>query len=228
MTHLDEPPKGSWEDLAWAAILLVILLLTHWGRPAVAATWGDVAIWSGVIIWSARRWLRAGRHGPGDNRTGLAALLAELAETIPPRLHAKLEIQLAAVAGSATGHVGAFTLADAIRRSWAVKPTLVVNIESPGLGLKLLLVGRPPPGIELQHVQAARRTSGSRTGSRSCSRTRAALGHRPFQLCRIAGFSLTGDRRGTRIEPASLSAVAQLATEIALQVGAASRAARKR
>jgi hypothetical protein len=211
VSHLDNPAHGTREDLAWTAALLAIFLFTHFDLPRVWASWGTDMVWAGLILWGTRRWLRVASPGLADNRTGLA-ILAEMAEAFPPRLHERVDVQLAAVGASGSGQLGALTLAEAMRSHWPEKPTLVVNLECPGLGPRLVIIGKGE-GVELA-CAAARDLWIPHRAARWPYR---ALDHRAFQLCRIPGLTVAGDRHASRIDPASFSACTQLASEIALR-----------
>lgn len=212
LSHLDTPlPVASGEDAFWSFLLVALVGLACGGLPAVWEAWVLVALAMASLFFEARYWLRVGQPSPADNRTGLA-VLAELAHAIPSRLDDRVEIRLAAVGGSATGQLGSLTLAEKIRQRDPLRPTLVINIDAPGLGPEVILVGKGV-GLDVARQAAADLWIPHRV-SRWPIRP---LDHRPFNLCQIPGVSLVGDRCGGRIHQASLAATAQLATEIALR-----------
>jgi hypothetical protein len=212
LSHLDTPlPVLVREDRVCCVAALSLLVLAFLGLSEALSAWFVVGIFWVSLLFQVRYWLRTGRPSPGDNRTGLAAL-AELAEAFPSRLHERVEIRLAAVSGSSAGQLGSLTLADEIRRHSPAQPTLVINLDSPGLGPELWLVGTGR-GLEVAQGAAKDLWIPHRVSrSRFC-----VLDHRPFQLNEIPAVSLCGDRNGTRIEPATLAATAQLVTEITLR-----------
>jgi hypothetical protein len=199
------------EDKICGVIVSGLLVLAFLARSSALSAWLIVGILWVSLLFQVRYWLRSGRPSLGDNRTGLATL-AELAEALPTRLHERVEIRLAAVGGSSAGQLGSLSLADEIRRRSPAKPTLVINLDSPGLGPELRLVGTGR-GLEVARGAAKDLWIPHRVSrSRFC-----VLDHRPFQLNEIPAVSLCGDRDGARIEPATLAATAQLVTEIALR-----------
>ena len=212
LTHLDTPLRAAErEDGISNAIILGLIVLVFLGLSPVWTAWSAAGIFLASLLFQARYWLRAERPSAGDNRTGLA-ILAELAQSLPARLHERAEIRLVAVGGSASGQLGALALADDIRRRWPPKPTLVINLDSPGLGPEVKLHGT---GKGLEVARGAAKDLWIpyqvKRGAFCC------LDHRPFELNRIPAISLAGDRKGTRIEPANLAATVQLTTEIALR-----------
>jgi hypothetical protein len=212
LSHLDTSLSGrAWEFWIWSVGLGMLLALARSGLPAPSMAWVWVAIWLGTFLGFLRVWLRPGTISAGDNRSGLA-FISELAQAIPDRLHDRLEIRLAAVGSNSAGQLGALVLAKTIKRRWPTKPTLVVNVDAPGLGTDVVLVGRGP-SLELARA-AAKDLWLPYTVARWPWR---ALDHRPFLFYGIDGVSLAGDRNARRIDPARLSATAQLAEEIALR-----------
>lgn len=212
LTHLDTPLRiARREDGISNAILVALIVLVFLGLSPVWTAWSASGILLVSLLFQTRYWLRAEGPSPGDNRTGLA-ILAELAQSLPPRLNERVEIRLVAVGGSCSGQLGALALADDIRRHWPVKPTLVINLDAPGLGPDLKLLGT---GKALELAQTAAKDLWIpyhvKRGMFCC------LDHRAFELNRIPAISLAGDRKGTRIEASKLAAAGQLATEIAMR-----------
>jgi|GEM_PF-2788320 len=209
LSHLDTPLAQfeRWDRfiLGLASGLLLILCLAF--SPILAA-WCAVGIGFALIELEARSWFRQAPPSEADNRTGLA-LLAELGETLESRTQRQIEIYLVAVSGGALGQFGALSLSDALGKNQQ-KSTLVVNLDSPGLGKELVLVGTGE-GLEFARAAAVDLWIPHRVSrSAFCS-----LDHRPFQFQRIPSVSLTGSRRGGPIDPASLAATAQLVMEMA-------------
>jgi hypothetical protein len=140
--------------------------------------------------------------------------LIELAHALPDRLHDGIEVRLAAVGGLGGDCWGALHLAESLRRSWPAKPTLVLNLDSPGLGRDLVIYGW---GDAMTIAQKAARDLWlphrlARWPLRFCF-----LDHRPFAACGVPALSLAGDRNARQIDPAVLAASAQLITELALR-----------
>jgi hypothetical protein len=212
LSRLDTPlPAAGREDACWIGLIVILAVLAGAPLSPLARAWILVGLGLAALGFEARYWLRVGRATASDNRSGLA-MLAELGRSIPPRLHDRLEVRLAAVGGSASGQLGALTLADHIRRREPLTPTLVINLEAPGVGPEVLLAGK---GEALELARGAARDLW--IPHRLARWSLRPLDHRPFLLCKIPGVSLTGDRHATAIEPASLAAAAQLAAELALR-----------
>lgn len=211
LSHLDTPLPAGWEDGFWSLLLVVLVGMSCVGPSAVWRAWAQAALILSSVMFQARYWLRAGRPSLGDNRTGLA-LIAELARAIPSRLDERVEIRLAAVGGSALGQLGSLTLADEIRCEEPYRPTLVINVDAPGVGPELILVGTGE-GLDVARDAARDLWIPHRVARWSWQ----PLDHRPFHLSGIASLSLVGQRKGSRIHEAGLAATAQLVTEMALR-----------
>jgi len=213
LSHLDTPlPVAKTEDALSNAIvigLLVAIVVLPLSRAL--NEWLLVGITTVTLLFQVRYWLRSGHPSVADNRTGLA-LLAELSEALPPRLLERVDVRLVAVCGSSAGQLGAVTLADDVGHHWPNKPTLVINLDSPGLGPEIHLIGQGR-GLEVARAAAKDLWIPHRVSRWSM----AALDHRPFQFHRIPAVSLTGRANGTQIESAGLAAAAQLTTEMALR-----------
>jgi hypothetical protein len=166
-------------------------------------------LWLGVVLFFGGVWERREGPLPGDNRTGLA-VVAELARTWPKGARGRIEARFA-VAGDGPG--GTASLARWELPQWPPKPTLIIELDAPGLGTEFRLVGR---GLALDLARGAARDlwlphrAAGWLWSRRVPRAFERLGG-------IRYVGLAGDRRATRIDPALLIAAAQLATEIALR-----------
>ena len=201
--------------LHWALLLLVLAsgasLLTPWARDLIRSTrWVGPALlavhWGGLVLMFAAPKGTPRAPGPGDNRTGLAAL-AELARAWPKGAAGRVEARFAAT--SARGD-----LARIIAREWPAKPTLVIILESPGHGDGLLLEARG----------AARPLAKSAAEALWIPHSAPA---RPFAPSPTAAYTreglpairLRGDGSADQLGAAGLTAAAQLASELALRWG---------
>jgi hypothetical protein len=212
LTYLDAPARaGKWEDALWTVVFVALALVVSAETPAAWGPWLLVGFELLLVICYATVCFPLARRSPGDNGSGLA-LLAELAQALPPRIHERLEVRLAAVGGHSVGQLGALSLAEQARRCWPAKPTLFVNFDAPGQGTCVILVGRGP---ELEIAESAAKDLW--LPHRLARWSLRPLDHRPFAFCGFPALSLAGDSRAARIDPAALAATAQLATEIALR-----------
>lgn len=212
LTHLDTPLRvANREDGISHAVLLGLVVLLALRLSPVWTAWAVAGLCLVSLIFQTRYWLRTAHPSVGDNRTGLA-LLAELAQVLPPRLSERVDLHLVAVGGNSSGQLGALALADELRQHASLRPTLVINLDAPGVGTEVNLFGSGK-GLELARGAAKDLWIPYRLKKQAFS----CLDHRPFELNRIPAVSLAGDRKGTKIEPASLAATVQLATEIAMR-----------
>jgi hypothetical protein len=219
LTHLDTPPPGPVVLarrglLALFAVLAAILVVPGLsdgsGLQPVMGPIVLVGHWLSVLLWIVAPQGRAWGPFPADNRSGLA-VLAELARVWTRGGGARIETWFIALGDSSQDQAGARSLARDVRRRPA-RPTLIIHLDAPGLGPDVRLVGR---ARALSLARAAARDLW--IPHRASSWIGTALGHQPFQGRGLAGVSLCGDRRASRIDPAALAAAAQLATEIALR-----------
>ena len=129
--------------LHWALLILVVtvgaFLMTPWAAGLIGSTrWAGPALlaahWGGLVLMFAAPKGGPQAPWPGDNRSGLSAL-AELARAWPKTADRRVEVRFAATSGRGD-------LARIIAREWPAKPTLVVVLESPGLGDGLILDAR--------------------------------------------------------------------------------------
>jgi hypothetical protein len=213
LTHSEtRPPDSSYRlrrvwtalDAAWLAVLWVpCLVYGAWpwldrAGPALLAGLGLLALLRTLDPWHHRP-----TPYPGDNRTGLA-LLVELAQAWPRSAPGRVEAQLLVVGRRDPEDWGR------LARSWSDKPTLLVNLEAPGVGTRLVVVGAGEPralaraaaaDLWLPH-RAARRAAGP-------------LDHE--SLPEVPALSLTGQRDAPAANPGLLAATAQLTLETALR-----------
>lgn len=212
LSHLDTAShEASVLGCVGTVLILALLAYLHARMHPVLHLWEGPIGFLVLALVAIRLALFQAHPYPGDNRTGLA-VLAELAEALPARLHDRLEVHLAAVGANAPAQLGSFTLASEMVRHWPPKPTLAINLDSPGLGPELIVHGRGPA---LEVASAAARDLW--IPHRVARWPYRGLDHRPFLLCGISGISLAGHRRAAQIDPAGLASSAQLVTEIALR-----------
>lgn len=166
--------------------------------PALLAGLGLVALFRTLDPWAHRPWAY-----PGDNRTGLA-LIEELAQGWPATAAARVRVELVVV--------GRRDPEDwrELERAWSDRPTLVVNLEAPGVGDELMVVGPGEP------VRLASEAATSLWVPHARSRfAPGALEHEAFRG--IPGLTLTGPRGAEPVRPGLLAAAGQLAGEVALR-----------
>ena len=201
--------------LHWALLILAFtlgaFLLTPWARDLIHSTrWAGPALlaahWGGLVLLFAAPKGAPRAPGPGDNRSGLAAL-AELARAWPKSAAGRVEVRFAATSGRAD-------LARIIAREWPAKPTLVVVLESPGHGDGLILEARG----------AARPLAKSAAEAlwiphRAPAWTFAPSPTRAYAREGLDALRLRGDGTAEQLSVAGLAAAAQLASEVALRWG---------
>jgi hypothetical protein len=215
VTHCDtRPPLGS-HRLRWRwACLDLLWIAALWGPcfyygaeewliragPSLLSSLGVLA-----LLRSLDPWQHQPVPYPADNRTGLA-LLIELARGWPRGAPGRLDVGFLAV-----GRLPDTALRDRAR-SWTDKPTLVLNLEAPGVGRELLLAGS---GEARALAETAARDLW--LPWRRAGWTAAPLDHRVFAWAGLPAVSLVGELDAAQVEPASLAAAGQLATELALR-----------
>lgn len=204
------PPSSLRIRRRWVAfdvLWLLLLWVPCWWYGAAA--WLDragPALLAGLGMIALLRTLDPWQHEPAphpaDNRTGLA-LLAELARSWAGSAPGRVEVQFLAL--------GRRDPNDWIRlsRSWSDKPTLVLNLQAPGLGTQVVLGGtdlavrlaeRAARDLWLPHRRAGRPFPFP-----------SALGRQ------IVGLRLTSRPDADSIESATLAAAAQLVLELTLR-----------
>jgi len=203
------------QRLHWAVLILALvlgtLLLTpraagwiranRWAGPALlAAHWGALVVLFAAPKGSPRA------PGPDDNRSGLASL-AELARGWPKPAAGRVEVRFAATSGRGD-------LARIIAREWPAKPTLVVVLETPGLGDGLILDAR---GAAFRLASSAAQALW--IPHRASPWRFSPLRNRAFAREGLEALRLRGDRTADQLGPAGLAAAAQLAAEVALRWG---------
>jgi hypothetical protein len=213
LAHSDtRPPDSSYRLRSLWTALEAVWLVVLWVPCLVYGAWpwldrAGPALLAALGLLALLRTLDPWHHHPspypGDNRTGLA-VVAELARAWARSTAGRFEVQLVVI--------GRRDPEDWARlsRLWEDRPTLLINLDAPGVGARLVLVGHDEPlalartvaaDLWLPH-RAARWASGP-------------LDHE--SLARTPAISLTGERDSPTIHPALLTATAQLATELALR-----------
>ena len=160
--------------------------------------------WLGLLWLSGRSKGRSADTVSGDNRSGLA-LLAELSRNWPRSARERLETWLVAAADPAQlGESLQGRLADG-------KPTIVVALESPGVGSEVRVAGTGDAAELTADAAKALWLPHRRTWfpPRELGRGLAGAGV-PF-------VSLRGAGDGRPIDPAALAGLAQLILEVALR-----------
>ena len=198
---------GMW--LGWASILLYagLLCTAAYARdlrshPATGpSTLTSLALCSFWMVLVATWTARAVR---GLNRRTNLALLAELARTWPERLGDRVETWFVASPNT-------FGLARKLAREAGPRPTLLIDLDAPEVGAKLVLAG---PG------EASRLAAGAARDlwlphRRSVWGT--ALTFFMFLTRRMPCVSLRVKRDLKSSDPAILAAAAQLLTQVALR-----------
>ena len=220
-----------------ARVLFVTRLYTTNDRATIRFHWGVLilAVALGAFLWTpwfsgwigSTRWagpaLLTGHWGalvllfvipkgpprvpdPGDNRSGLSSL-AELARAWPKAAGDRVEARFAAT--SARGD-----LARIAARDWPGKPTLVIQLESPGLGDGVAIDAR---GVALDLGRSA--AAALWVPHRVSAWRFVPFLPGPFARQGILALRLRGDGTAEPLGAAGLSAAAQLAAEIALRWG---------
>jgi hypothetical protein len=215
LTHADTRPPASSERLGrrWT-VLDLLWLVALWGPCLVlgAEEWLDragPALLTSLGVVALLRTLDPWRHQPApypaDNRTGLAVLV-ELAQSWPRASAEKPEVRFLLV-GRLEPEAWAL-----IASGWSDKPTLVVSLESPGLGPELRIVGQ---GEARALAEAAARDLWLpwRPGRSAEASVQEGLLH----AAGVTVIHIEGDRDAHTVDPPMLAASAQLATEIALR-----------
>jgi hypothetical protein len=213
LTHSDtRPPDASYRLRSlWAALDAAWLTLL-WGPCLVYGAWAWLdragpALLAGLGLLALLRTLDPWHHQPasysGDNRTGLA-LIEELSQAWPRSAAGRVEAQLAVVGRRDPAGW------ERLLRSWDDKPTLVLNLDAPGVGSRLVLVGQGEP------LRLARAAAGDLWLPHRAARWAAGpLDHE--SLTTVPALSVTGERDSAAIHAGLLAATAQLILEISLR-----------
>lgn len=142
------------------------------------------------------------------SRTG-PAVLAELARSWPGGHGDRIEVLFVSTGGIWNGPAN---LGEFVRRDASGRPTLVVNLDAPGLGPRLVFVGSKP-GLALANKAA----KGLWLPRRVSRRRWESPFIRLFTGPGLAYVSVRGDQRSAPVDPAVLNATAQLVIEMALR-----------
>ncbi|MEO6809349.1 MAG: hypothetical protein ABI353_09595 [Isosphaeraceae bacterium] len=141
-------------------------------------------------------------------RTGLA-ILAELARTWPKARGDRVEVLFVTTGGIWNGPAN---LGEFLRRDATSRPTLVINLDAPGLGSRLVLVGSKM-GVALANEAAKGLWLPHRVSRRRWESPLPAC----FKGPGLTYVSIRGDQRSAPIDPAALNATGQLVIEMALR-----------
>jgi hypothetical protein len=225
---------GVW--LGIVSTLMILWMCEPWrrvGGPGEADNRSGLA----VMLELARRWPNSarelvdarfgvGRPGEADSRSRLAALL-ERAGSRPGSALDQIDVRFAALGGRAMSMAGAGALARDIQARWPAKPTLVVNLEAPGVGPLLVLSGEP----QAVGILAGAAQSLWMPYQVVRPMSRYPRGHHPFARAGLTAVSVFSQQRSEPpfvgqlwwlprdavVEPATLAETAQLVTEFALR-----------
>jgi hypothetical protein len=210
LTTLDAPPPRWVRWTARGALVLGVVTGLALGIPGALTPLRPVPLIGPAFLlahWSAYALSIFVAFGPrpevepGDNRTGLA-LLVELARSWSRGASGRVEVVFAASElGQALG------LIRRVAEQADGRPTLVVMPVAPGIGTRLTLVGRG------HSLGLAREAAESLWIPFVVRRRPPSLGS--WGLPPVVG--LAGERGATEVVLATLTASAQLATEIALR-----------
>lgn len=224
LSHLDtRPPVAAYRfrrdlallDWVWLAALWVpCLLVGGWAWLMTAGPALLIGLGLITLIRRADPWIQQPGPHPADNRTGLA-LLIELARSWPRNPQRDLEVTFVA-AGLPPDSWPTDLRSELIGATPGVS-TLVINLESPGLGEAITLSGQDEP---LRFAETAARDLW--LPARVSGWSSVLLDHRTLLDEDRAALSLVGDLDSTQIEPRTLAATAQLASELALRWAARS------
>lgn len=219
LTHLDTRPTPEAQrfrrlvgalDWGWLGLLWLPCLVV--GGAAWLERAGPGLLVALGLLAAVRQldpWVRSRAPYPADNRTGLAVLL-ELARSWSAAAPARIEAHFLAV-GAPIRPWDQAGWADRLR-SWPRKPTLVVNLDAPGLGPALLLDGQ---GEALRLALAAARDLW--LPHRAADLRAVPLDHRACAAAGLPAIGIVGDLDATAIDRPLLAAAGQLAVELALR-----------
>lgn len=213
LSHPDtRPPDVSFRmrslwtalDTAWLILLWAPSLrygVWPWldqAGPVLLSGLGLLALLRTLDPWQHRPW-----PYPGDNRTGLA-LLGEIAREWPRSTTSRLDLEIRVL-----GHREPAQWR-AIEREWGDRPTLVLNLDAPGTGAEIFVVGS---GEAIRLADEAARDLWL-----PYRRLRFAPGPLDHEfLVNTPGLSITSARGAEPIEPGLLAASGLLVYEIALR-----------
>jgi hypothetical protein len=227
LTHLDDTGRlmsaasrsALTALIAWLGAILILLDIggpDAWGsRPAAAlmiALLGIIAVRAFDDAGSLPG--HAPSHPGGRDNEMALALLIELARTWPARLAERVEARFVAVGASGIDSVGARALARQILEGWPAKPTLVLILEAGAPDPRLALAGRGPV-LELAEAAVKDLWIPHRRAPRATLTTDPRLFERRGMPC--LGLIVPGRSPRRPYSPATLTAAAQLVTEIALR-----------
>jgi hypothetical protein len=149
--------------------------------------------------------------------TGLA-VLTELSRTWPNGHGDRFEVLFV----STGGFLGSEILGESLRQGAARRPILVINLDAPGLGSRLVFVGSKA-GVALANEAARGLWLPHRVSRGRWDSPLPGCFHGPG----LTYVSVRGDQRSAPIDPAALNATAQLVIEMALRWAKQSRKARE-
>jgi len=171
------------------------------------------------VIWEPG--MRPARPSPGDNRTGLA-LMIELARSLPAQVQGRVDVQFTFLSPIMIDLFGLRALQALSLRTGDERPTLIVHLETPGLGGEILLfqgTGRFDRGPALRLAEEVAvdlwLPHRVRTGWLGGPGVPGVLSL--YNGLRDERVGVRGDRSAGQIDPAMLAATAQLTTELILR-----------
>ncbi len=232
MAHYDS--KSQWLPTGVRVALVISTRISCWSLAALALV---SAFWpvgigreyflipAGVATLGLLTLLLnfTGNRSPGalDNGSGLGALL-ELSRTWRPRPEAPAEVFWVATGAEEIGLDGARDFLQRYEWWWLEKPTLLINLESIGVGDRVYLSGETR-AVRLAEVVASKH--GWKTSRFEI--VGAGMDHQPFAARGLAALSLLGDVVGRsmdmhsprdrleRVDPKAIERAGRLAAELA-------------
>jgi hypothetical protein len=197
MAHYDT--KSQWwpTGVRVAFVMMVTALCAGLGGMGLLAALGTVTpasmAWTAsiaaAVFLGGLALNRTGNRSPGalDNGSSIGTLL-ELARSWRPVEDAPVEVLWVATAAEEVGLCGARHFLSRRLAWWQDKPTLLINLESVGVGTQVYLAGE---ANALRLAEATADTLGFRH-----ARLRvlgAGMDHEPFAACKLSAVSILGD-----------------------------------
>jgi hypothetical protein len=164
----------------------------HWGASGPLVPWLS---WGLVAVLATLAANVSGNRSPGavDNATGVGTLL-ELARQWRPRPDAPVEAVWVATGAEEVGLDGARDFLGRHETWWREKPTLLINLDSVGVGARIYLSGEP--GAFRLAAEAADDLGLPWSGLRVLG---AGMDHQPFAARGLSAVSLLGDVVGASL-----------------------------
>lgn len=213
--------------VASSSLLCWLLALLSLGRSSsllvLPPSWFLPLASPALVSFLALSLNRTGNHSPGalDNGSGLAVLL-ELAHSWRPPSQQPAEVLWISTGAEEVALDGARALLSSYEWWWLDKPTLLINLETLGVGSVVRLAGEPSAVALAEHAAATLHIP-----TRRFSVVGAGMDHEPFAARGLPALSLLGDVVASsfhlhsprdnlqRVDPSALSRSYLLASHLA-------------